>query len=195
MRGFTFFILLIVQYGSGQNITGPALRGSSEIAAGIPDLTALRFPDAGTVSSGPSPAESRNLGPAGALFIGKGMNGVYLSVTLPGAPPEEAPVKELFQSAGSDGLHQVCHLDGSQCGVKPFVPAFRAGPFDSLLDAVGGKNAVDHRFPGLQANIRDPLGDFRRNEIEMGPSATDHGTQADHGIVLVLLRFGQLFRE
>jgi len=195
LRCFALFLIGIVQYSFGQNLTGSDLRGSSEVTLGFNDFSSIPLPEMKEAGGcGFITGETGDIDPAQGVFIGKGIHGVYLEILVPPALPEPV-VTEGCPEPVSDGFNQVCHFDGSQRGIKSPVPAFRTGSFDRLFDTVGRKNAVYHRFPGLQADICDPLGNFRSYKIEMGCGATDHGTQADYCIVPVFLGCCKLFRK
>ena len=149
---------MIVQVGSGQNFTGSNMRGSSAVPLDFNDFPNLLVPEMNVPKSNRSSSgESGAMDPDQSFFVGKGLNGVYLEISIPVAWPEPAITEELSPRTESDSFHQVCHFDGSQRSIKSPIPAFRTGPFDRLFDAVGGKNAVNHRFPGLQADIFDPF--------------------------------------
>jgi hypothetical protein len=77
------------------------------------------------------------------LFLGTGMGGVVITLS-PGF-------------VQSDLRDYISHLDRSQGSIEALVPAFGTGPFNSLLDVVGGEHSIDHRDPGIEANRGDPF--------------------------------------
>ena len=196
LRCFAFFIMGIVQVSYGQIYSGSDLRGSSQVTLAIHDFSFLTVPEMNGAKNGGSLSGEKDINnPSQSLFIGKGINGVFLEISVPVFFPEAALAEERSPETGSDSLKQVCHFDGGQRSIKSLIAAFCPGPFNRLFDAVGCQYTENYRDSRFKAYIGDPLGNFRSNKIEMRRRTPDHGTQADHCIVPVFLGCGKPFRQ
>jgi hypothetical protein len=141
-KSFMVIFLVLVQTGTAQTLTGHDSWGTD--TANNPSI----------LLEAPTKVLSES------LFVGKGIKGVYLELSIP-IPPANAIIAEVqYPEKKSDSLQKIGHFYGSQGGIKPFIATFRSGPFNCLLNAVGGKNTINDRLPGLKSNICNPFGDF-----------------------------------
>jgi len=157
---FIVIFLVLVQTGTGQSLTELGLRGIEPINQEILNLSDLSFLEITDSANDPILLGSRTKDLGESLFVGKGIKGVYLEISIPIIPANAVVAEVRFPEMKSDSLHQVGHLYGSQGSIKPFVTAFRSGPFNSLLNAIRGKNTINYWLPGFKSNICNPFGDF-----------------------------------
>ena len=59
-----------------------------------------------------------------------------------------------------------------------------AGALDGLFQIIAGEQAETNGQAGLQGNLRDALGGFGTDVVEMGSAAADDGTQGNNAAVL-----------
>src|SRR5450759_2293946 len=102
LRCFVLFLMGMVQVSSGQSFTGSNLRGSSAVTLDIKDFSILLVPEVGAGRGGSSSGETGVMNPAQSLFVGKGINGVYLEISIPTARLETAVMEERFPEQESE---------------------------------------------------------------------------------------------
>ena len=79
------------------------------------------------------------------------------------------------------------HLHRRHGCVESLVARFDASALDGLLQCVGSENAEADRNARSQRNRRHPLGDFRRDVVEVRRATAHHRTDSYDGIVFVAL--------
>ena len=180
LAGLSFLIFpFIITPGYSQSRFEQEERGV-EVSISDPLIQALEIQDFDSVIND---EEEFLSGSSGILFVGSKMTGVYLDLGL-----TEGELTEQDQFNEDDVMklylfHQMGHLNGCKSSVKPFIPTFRAGPFNGLLNIICGEHAKDHRQAGLYADVRNTFRYFSGNIIKMRRSAADDCPKANYGIV------------
>ena len=57
---------------------------------------------------------------------------------------------------------------GALGAVRPLLPRLGAGALNGLFDGVGGEDAEEHRYAGLQRRLGDALGHLRAHIVVVG---------------------------
>ena len=78
---------------------------------------------------------------------------------------------------------EVDHLNGALGAVRPLVARLGAGALNGLFDGVGGEDAEEHRYAGLQRRLGDALGHLRAHIVVVAGGAPDHRPQGDDGVI------------
>ncbi len=83
---------------------------------------------------------------------------------------------------------QIRHLDGTKCGLRPLVTVLASGPFQGLVDGIGGENPKENRDLPLESGLGDSPSCRFGYEFEVWGLAADHGAETDDGIVITASR-------